>query len=174
MRPDSVRLAMPTEAIAIAEVQRAWLAHRPLLATVLDELDSAQMAEAWAEAIRRPPLATYRVLVALDGEGAVVGFAAIGPSDDPDADHTDGLVAEFCVHPECGDAGHEDRLMHAIAESLKADGFTRATWWALADDDATRALLSQSGWEPDGAHQEIGDEDDHLRIKQVRLHTALA
>ena len=58
----------------------------------------------------------------------------------PEDRNEDGLVAEFCVHPECGDAGHEDRLMHAIAESLKADGFTRATWWALADDDATRAL----------------------------------
>jgi len=170
---DSVRLAMPAEASAITGVQRAYLASLPGLAAVLDDLDEATMTRAWFEAITRPPLATYRVLVALDHNDGIVGFAAIGPSDDIDADETDALVAEFCVQPDHQDTGHEDRLMHAIADTLRADGFVRATWWVLADDDRTRAFLTASGWAPDGGHQEIGDEDDHLRVKQVRLHTSL-
>lgn len=164
---------MPAEATAIADVQRSWLASRAPLAELLDELDVHEMARAWTSAITHPPLATYRVLVALDDTGDVVGFAALGPSDDPDADPTDALVGQFCVHPERGDAGHEDRLMHAVADTLKADGFTRATCWVLSDDDAMRRLLAECGWEPDGAHQEVGDERVHLRLKQVRLHTAL-
>jgi len=173
LHPDSVRLAMPAEAVGIVEVQRAWLAGQPRLAPVLDELAAEAMAQAWVSAILRPPLATYRVLVALDQSNGIVGFAAVGPSDDPDAEPADALVAQFCVHPNALGLGHEDRLMHAIADTLRADGFERATWWVNADDDSTRELLEASGWAPDGAHQEIGDEDDHVRIKQVRLHTAL-
>lgn len=164
---------MPAEAVAIAQVQRAWLVSRPDLAGLDDELDARAMVQAWSQAISRPPLATFRVLVALDGQEQVVGFAAVGPSDDPDAEFSDALVAEFCVQPELWGLGHEDRLMHAVADTLRADGFTRATWWVLANDDSTRAMLTESGWEPDGAHQEVGAEDGHLRIKQVRLHTSL-
>ena len=113
------------------------------------------------------------MLVALDGAGDVVGFAAVGPSDDPDAEHSDALVAEFCVRPDMRGRGHEDRLMHAVADTLRADGFTRATWWVVTDDDDTRTMLVESGWEPDGAHQEVGSEDGQLRVRQVRLHTSL-
>lgn len=173
VRADSVRLAMPAEAGAISAVQRAFLASRPELGVFLDDLDDTTMTQAWFEAITRPPLASYRVLVAIDHAAGVVGFAAIGPSDDPDAEPTDALVAEFCVHPDHLGAGHEDRLLHAVADTLRADGFVRATWWVRTDDDGTRGFLTASGWAPDGGHQEIGDEDDRLRLKQVRLHTRL-
>ena len=172
-RPDSVRLAMPAEAWAIAQVQRAWLANRLPLASLLDSVTDGEASAAWERAILRPPLATFRVLVGLDANSSVIGFAAVGPSDDPDAEVSDALVAEFCIDPRVTDAGHDDRLMHAVIDTMKADGFTRATWWVLSDDDSTRQLLVESGWEPDGAHQEIGDEDDNLRLKQVRLHTSL-
>ena len=172
-RPDSVRLAMPAEATAITAVQRSQLASVPALAGVLDDLAADAMVTAWQAAIARPPLASFRVLVALDGAGDVVGFAAVGPSDDPDAEHSDALVAEFCVRPDMRGRGHEDRLMHAVADTLRADGFTRATWWVVTDDDDTRTMLVESGWEPDGAHQEVGSEDGQLRVKQVRLHASL-
>lgn len=172
-RPDSVRLALPAEAAAITEVQRAWLGNVPALAGMLDVVSTEEMAQSWADAITRPPLANHRVLVATDGEGEIVGFTALGPSEDPDAEPTDGLVAQFCVHPAKANLGHEDRLLHAAADTLRADGFERATWWLRADDDATRAVLTESGWSPDGAHQEVGDEDERVRIKLIRLHTAL-
>lgn len=172
-RPDSVRLALPAEAAAIAQIQLACLATRPGLSDLVAELDAQPMADSWAEAIMRPPLASYRVLVGLDAGEDVVGFAAVGPSDDPDAEATDAVVAEFCVHPDQVAGGHDDRLMHAIADTLRLDGFTRATWWVPADDDATRAFLTESGWEPDGAHREIGDDDGRHRVKLIRLHTSL-
>lgn len=170
----SVRLALPAEAGALAQVQRrAWLAD-PSLAGVLDALSLDEMREAWWAAITRPPLAEFRVLVALDpgSEGPVVrGFAAIGPSEDEDADPTDALVAEFVVDPERRGQGHGSRLLNAVADTLRADRFTRATWWLRSTDDAMRTFLTESGWAPDGAHRESGTEDGSVHIKEIRLHS---
>lgn len=170
-RPASVRLALPSEAEQIVAVQRDWLAVQPEISRVLEHLDEQEMVSAWQQAIVAPPLATYRVLVALDEQGAVQGFAAIGPSEDPDAEPTDGTVAEFCATPTKERDGHRDRLLHAIADTLRLDGFERATWWVRSTDDLTRQWLVETGWGPDGAHQEIGDEQ--VRFKQIRMHTSL-
>lgn len=185
----SVRLAMPAEALQIAELQRRVWADDDLERRMLDEVDTQEMAEVWHQAITRAPLAHFRVLVAIQAYGQaepadepgatrqrtrVCGFAAIGPSDDPDADPTDSLVAEFCVDPLLAGQGHEDRLMHAVVSTMQADGYQRATWWLRSTDDQLRAWLSESGWAPDGAHREVGTPDGVLRVKQIRLHTDIS
>lgn len=177
--PPSVRLAMPAEARQVAELQRRSWAGDPLQRRLLDELDTEAMVELWHHAITRPPLAHNRVLVAVetlpDQDGAarqrVCGFAAVGPSDDPDAEATDALVLGLTVDPLLRERGHEDRLLHAVVDTLRADGYERATWWVTSTDDALRAWLESTGWAPDGAHQEVGTEDGVVRVKQVRLHT---
>src|SRR5262245_43624727 len=127
-----VRLALPAEAGAIGAVQvAAWRASyaEVLPAEVLDQLDAAQFAEAWRAALLAPGQARNRVLVALDHD-RVVGFAATTASDDPDADPSgDALVAEFRIDPAATRAGHGSRLLHAVADTLAADGFSRATIW---------------------------------------------
>lgn len=180
-----VRLALPAEAGQIAELQRrAWAADE-LERRMLDEVAVDTMTRIWDQAITRPPLAHFRVLVATQAFGQaepveagttrqrtrVCGFAAIGPSDDPDAGPTDSLVAEFHVDPLLAGQGHEDRLMHALVDTMRADGYERATWWLTSTDDARRAWLVDSGWGPDGAHREVGTEDGVVRVKQVRMHT---
>lgn len=174
----SVRLALPTEATAIAEIQqRAWT-DDPDLAVLTDEVSSTDAVTAWSEAIMRPPMADFRVLVAVEpdknGEAEVRGFAAIGPSEDADAEHTDALVAEFAVDPRHRGQGHGSRLLNAVVDTLRADRFTRATWWVRTGDDATRRFLTEAGWGADGAHRETGTEDEQIRIKEVRLHTVIA
>ena len=180
-QPYSVRLALPSEAAAIAAVQRrAWtqLYAEPVAAQLLDSSDLAAMAQAWEAAIQRPPLATLRVLVAVDSSQSshrVVGFAAVGPSDDPDADPSqDGLVAEFAIDPLGQRLGHGSRLLQACMDTLRADGFSRATWWVRATDDPLRAFLTGAGWAPDGAHTEVGAEEDTKGVKFVRLHTDIS
>lgn len=180
-QPHSVRLALPSEAASIAAVQRrSWtqLYDEPVAAQLLDATDLATMAKAWETAIQRPPLATLRVLVAVDssqGSHRVVGFAAVGPSDDPDANPAeDGLVAEFSIDPLAQRLGHGSRLLQACIDTLRADGFTRATWWVRATDDALRAFLTGAGWGADGAHAELGGEDDAKGVKFVRLHTDIS
>lgn len=168
-----VRLALPAESAAIARVQREAWAQDPVLAAGLDHLDVATAVELWHEAIVRPPLAHYRVLVALQNE-EVVGFAFIGPSDDADANERDSLVHEFVVAPHARRQGHGSRLMQAAVDTMQIDGYTRATWWVITTDDVLRGFLAEAGWGPDGAHREIGTEDGRHLIKQVRLHTDIS
>jgi GNAT superfamily N-acetyltransferase len=173
---DSVRLALPAEAGAIAELQRRnWSASlsADTSAQLLSSVNLAEMTASWQTAIQRPPLAQFRVLVAVSSE-RVVGFAAVGPSDDPDAEPgADALIAEFSIDPIAIGKGHGSRLLNACVDTLAADGFTRATWWVRAADDALRAFLTESGWAPDGAHTEVALDEDGPRLKLLRLHTAI-
>lgn len=173
--PDSVRLALPREASGIAEIQaRAWKAEFADSPQLVSGLDVTEMAALWEQSIRRPPLAVCRVLVAVDQAG-VHGFAVTMPSDDPDATAgADGAIAEFVIDPPMREKGHGSRLLNACVDTLRADGFTRATWWVRSDDDELRAFLTESGWAADGSHREIGLVDESVRFKQVRLHTDIS
>jgi GNAT superfamily N-acetyltransferase len=173
---DSVRLAWPTEAPAVSAVQRrGWLGlPGPLAEPLLAEVDETTMVRAWEQVIARPADARQRVLVAVAGDGRVVGFATTGPSTDTDAEAgTDGEVDQFWVDPPAQGRGHGSRLLNACADTLRADGFTHARWWVLAEDAALRGFLAGAGWEPDGATRTIGTEDGAVRVDQVRLHTSL-
>ena len=184
-----VRLAMPVEALQIAEIQRrSWQAD-PLTRGFLQQATLDDMAQVWHRSIVSPPLASYRVLVATEPEGApvqredggtglasrVVGFAALGPASDQDADPSaDAELAAFTVDDVARGRGHSARLLNAAADTLRADGFTRVLCWVTSTDDEFRELLTGSGWGPDGAHRQLGTEDDELTIKQVRLHTDIS
>lgn len=175
--PDSCRLALPSEAQRLASIQRrSWEQLFPgeVARQILGSVDLASMAASWEAAIARPPLAKFRVLVAVE-DGRPVGFAAVGPSDEPDANPAeDALVGEFVIDPIKQRAGHGSRLLNAVADTLRADGFARATWWVRSNDDPLRAFLASSGWAPDGAHQSVGSEDDSAHVKMLRYHTALS
>ena len=174
---DSARLAMTGESAAIAEIQRrGWPDRLPdeAVRTLLAEVELDAMIESWRRAIASPPEARFRVLVAV-GADRLHGFAVTAPSQDPDADpQQTGAVEEFTIDPPARGSGHGSRLLNACADTLRADGFTQATWWLTATDDQLRGFLTSAGWAADGAHREIGTEDESVRIKQVRLHTDLS
>jgi GNAT superfamily N-acetyltransferase len=173
----SVRVAWANDAPAIAHVQaRAWQhSYANLLPTaVLAGIDPEAFAQSWGEAIAKPPSARHRVLVALE-RNTVVGFAATAPSDDPDAKLDDGEVVAFHVDPDATGAGHGSRLVSAVADTLRADGFGHARVWLITGDDAVRAFLEPAGWAADGAHRQLdltGDGSSTLR--QIRLQTDLS
>ena len=172
----SVRLALPAEADRIGEIQvAAWRqAYRGLLPEdVLLDLNPAQFAAQWRAALLSPGEARNRVLVALAGR-ELVGFAAITASDDPDGDPAkDALIAEFAVDPAATRAGHGSRLLNAVVDTARADGFERVTVWINSTDDVLRTFYTDAGWAPDQAHRELDlYGDGTIRIKQIRLHTA--
>jgi len=171
----SARLAWPDDAAAIARVQLAtWREqYAGLLPTAtIDALDAHELAERWATAVSSPKDARMRVLVALE-RAAVRGFALVHPSYDPDSDQlADGEVGEFAIDPSHQRKGHGSRLVQAAIDTLAADKFTRALWWIPTTDDALRRFVSESGWEPDGAHRELASETGET-VKQIRLHTSL-
>lgn len=175
----SVRLAWADDAPAIAAVQlRAW----PELYGALVPVEAfpsgpealEQAAAAWRGLLARPTDARQRTLVALE-RNRVVGFVMTAPASDPDADPVaDAELMELTVDAAERGRGHGSRLLQAAADTLDADRFARAVTWVVADDDATRAFLLSAGWSPDGAHRELDlDGSGAVRVKQVRLHTAL-
>ncbi len=173
----SVRVAWADDAAAIAELQlRTW---HEQYADVLppDALprDIGAAASAWQASLSRPPDARNRVLVALE-RNRVVGFAITSPASDPDCDPmVDAELAELTVAPDERGKGHGSRLLQASVETMQADRFTRAVLWAIADDDALRAFLTEAGWGPDSAHRGLDfDGTGSTVVKQVRLHTSLA
>jgi ribosomal protein S18 acetylase RimI-like enzyme len=174
---DSVRLAWPAEAVSIAELQRrAWATQWPadLAELMLASVSLTEMTDSWRLAVERPPQSAFRVLAATDGT-RVVGFASTMPSQDDDADPSiDGAIDQFVVDPAAQHRGHGSRLLNACADTLRADGFRRASFWVNAKDDALQRFLTAAGWAADGASREIGPEDESVRLKQVRLHTDLA
>jgi ribosomal protein S18 acetylase RimI-like enzyme len=174
----SVRVAWSADADAVAAVQVAsWReTYAGLLPPeVLDSLDVAEFAEQWARSMTKPADARNRVLVALE-RNDVRGFAVTGPSTDPDADPvTDGEIAELLVDRSTRGQGHGSRLLQAAVDTLRQDRFTRAVMWLRADDEVARRFLADAGWAPDQAHRELDLHGDGLvRVKQVRLHTALS
>ena len=175
----SVRIAWADDAAAIAAVQvRAWqAAYAGLVPAEALPSDVDALADAWRASLASSTDARHRVLVALE-RNRVVGFALTGPAGDPDCDPVaDGELAELTLDPAERGRGHGSRLLQAAADTMLADRFTRAVTWALANDDALRAFLTEAGWAPDTAHRELaldGPEGASPRVKQVRLHTQLA
>ncbi|HMR48604.1 MAG TPA: GNAT family N-acetyltransferase [Arachnia sp.] len=171
---NTVRLAMPAEAVDIARIQRrAWGEH-PLLAEGAASVRSDEAVQSWHEAIVKPPLAHCRVLVALAEDNLVAGFAVTGPCGDPDAEPTDAEIVEFVVDAAQRGNGHGSRLITAAVDTLRADGFEVAHIWVPAANDALRAFLTGCGFAADGAHQEIAMAEGAPSLKLVRLHAAIS
>lgn len=172
----SVRIAWPDDAAAIAEVQLRAFAdqYTDLLGPDALPQDVAAVAASWQETLRRPTDARNRVLVALE-RARVVGYAITIPAPDPDCDPiVDGELLELTVDPSERGRGHGSRLVQAAVDTMVADHFTRAVTWAIAADDDLRRFFTEAGWAPDTAHRELDlDGTGSIRVKQVRLHTAL-
>ena len=180
MADASVRAATPDEAAAIADVQAAaWrAAYGELLpAEVIDELATPAATDQWRRAVTEPPTPRHRVLVALTGT-EVVGFAAFGPSADPDLEKAvDAEVAAICVATQHTGAGHGSRLVNATVDHLRGDGFLHASVWLAAPglgDDGLHQFLAAAGWAEDGARRELDLRGDaSLVVPQVRLRAAI-
>ena len=172
----SVRVAWADDAGAVAALQvRAWEAtYAGLLPAETLSLDVDATARTWAAALRSPGDARNRVLVALE-RNRVVGYAVVSPAADPDCDPlADAELLELVVDPGERGKGHGSRLLHAVVDTLRADRFSRAVTWTVADADELRRFLTDAGWAADTAHRELDlDGTGTTTVKQVRLHTGL-
>ena len=174
---DSCRLARVTDADAIAQIQSAaWrerfaLSWPPELLVTLDE-DSA--SHEWVRAILSPPDPRVQILVATNSSDEVVGFAALGPSGDPDMDDQTLELVMWEVHPDARRQGHGSRLMSATADKARALGSTALCMWLGTDEDARRTFAASCGWGPDSAHRvRHSDDFPSANRAEVRLVTVL-
>jgi ribosomal protein S18 acetylase RimI-like enzyme len=183
VRPASgfVRPARAGDADRLADVQvaswRSGLAGTvpaELLAELTGGPALAVWRDRWREAITSPPTSRHRVLAAVTDAPPreVVGFVSAGPATDADRwPGTDAEIYELRVLPERAGQGDDDRLLHAAADTLAADGFHTMSIWVLEEDTALRRFLESAGWAADGARGEL---DVGASVPVVRLHTAIS
>lgn len=171
----SVRVARAADAPAVGLVQaHVWrAAYGAVLAPeVLDRLEGPQFARVWRDSLTNPP-ARHTLLVACAGE-QVVGFVAVGPSTDPDAQESSGEVLALGVHPEARRSGHGSRLLNAAVDTLRGAGFAQLRAWLLSSDEDTRAFLAAAGLSPDGAYRDRVVDAEGSTAREVRLVADLA
>jgi ribosomal protein S18 acetylase RimI-like enzyme len=171
----SVRTARESDAPAVGLVQatvwrEAYAAVVP--AEVLETFEPAAFAKAWRTSLAHPPEGVHRLLAACAGE-QVVGFAAIGPSQDPDASPLTGELTAIGVHPQARRAGHGSRLLNAAVDTLRSAGADTLHTWLLATDEQTRVFFTRAGLSPDGAFRDRVVSPDGRTAREVRLVAAL-
>jgi len=106
-----------------------------------------------------------------DGGGdRVVGFAAVGPTEDEDNNpQVTGSLVTLVVDPDHRGAGHGSRLLSAAVDTMRANLFSVATTWVTELDTALQELLADAGWAPDGVHRAI--DTGAGTITEARFHT---
>ena len=174
-----VRLARTSDVDDIAEAQVTSWRDRfaaVLPSEVLAGLRPADLASIWAHAILVPPTSGHRILVAVEDDRAV-GFASVGPADDPDTSALTAELGALDVAPSAQRRGHGSRLLAATVDHAHTLGCDEVIVWCAVDDEPRRAFLTGAGWGPDGAYRDLlvgvrPDGGDAL-LREARLVTAL-
>src|SRR5437867_3034225 len=164
----NVRLARPEDADAIARAHvRAWQsAYRGLMPeAVLDALNVAERAERWRERLREEKAGHPTVLVVEDEDGAVAGFAAIGPRRGEPPGPSGELYA-INLDPDCWGRGLGRALLVAAEEALREAGHDQAMLWVVAGNERARRFYELSGWVADGIDRR--DRERGFELHEVR------
>jgi GNAT superfamily N-acetyltransferase len=172
----SVRVARSSDAPAVGLVQAVVFreAYAAVLAPeVLATFEPRAFANAWRATLEGERSGDGVLLVACAGE-QVVGFAAVGASDDADADAGTAELVVLGVHPDARRQGHGSRLLHAVVDTARARGRSELAAWLLATDDATRGFLTAAGMVADGAHRQRVVSPDGGTAGELRLSAVLA
>ena len=171
----SVRVARVSDAPAVGFVQavvfrEAYAAE--LAPEIVAQFQPQAFASAWRTTLEGAGADDGVLLVACAGE-QVVGLAAVGASNDPDADERTAELLVLGVHPEARRQGHGSRLLHAVVDTARARGRDRLTAWALASAQVVREFLVVAGLGPDGANRERVVGPDGETTKEFRLSASL-
>jgi len=170
-----VRPARAGDPSSISAIQaRAWrLAYGNLMpAATLEALTPEALLPVWRRAVSEPPSARHAVLVAV-ADDIVVGFAAVGPSEDKDAVPSEGQLAVLAVDPSHQRSGHGSRLLSAVVAHLREHHLSALTAWVPEDDLARTAFLRSAGMLPDGARRSFTGADG-IRVAEIRFSADLA
>lgn len=139
---------------------------------VLETFEPQAFAGPWRESLSNPPEGVWTLLVACLGQ-QVVGFVAVGPSQDPDADELAGEITTIAVHPAARRQGHGSRLLNAAVDILREAGAASLGVWALTTQEDVQSFLRSSGIQPDGAYRDRVVSPAGDTVREVRLTARL-
>jgi GNAT superfamily N-acetyltransferase len=149
----TVRLATTGDADAMGRLHvRAWQAayrgHMP--DEYLDGLRPEQRAAYWRDALGRDR-PRGAILVA-EGAGQVIGFAAVGPSPDPEGA---GELFAINLDPDHWGTGAGRALLQAAQAELARLGFGELVLWVLPANARARRFYEAAGWVADGTERSV-------------------
>ncbi len=161
----TIRPATADDARAIAEVHISSLRHA--YAGVVNEahllgLDVTAYTDTWAARIRDAQPRTTILVAEVDG--ALTGFAMLGPSRDEDAE-LGGLEIYFIfLQPDAWGHGVARELMRTVLAEAPDD--TTVTLWVLEANERARHFYRRHGFTPDEIErlEQIGDES-YLEVR---------
>jgi ribosomal protein S18 acetylase RimI-like enzyme len=116
----------------------------------LDGLQASERAAGWERALRRERPRSA-VLVA-ERAGEVVGFAALGPSPDPEGA---GELFAINVDPAHWGTGAGRALLEAAQDELARLGFAETVLWVLPANARARRFYELAGWAADGTERTV-------------------
>lgn len=167
-----IRPARPADVAELARTHlAAWRgAYRGIMPdSLLDGLSEQTFAATWTRRLADMPRST---LLAVD-DGAVIGFAAGGPSRDSDAVplRTGELYALYLL-PDRWRTGAGWRLWSGIRQWLLVEEFAEVTLWVLEANLRARSFYERAGFarEP-GALREV--EREGVRLPELRYRLPL-
>jgi RimJ/RimL family protein N-acetyltransferase len=147
----AIRRATAADAPAMGRVHvRAWQAayrgHMP--DDYLDGLRAEDRAAYWERTLRREDLRGTVLVVERDGE--VVGFAAVGPSPEPQGA---GELFAINLDPDHWGTGSGRLLLQAAQAELARLGFEETVLWVLPANARARRFYETAGWVVDGTER---------------------
>ena len=160
----TIRPARIPDAPAIGRVHvRAWQAayrgHMP--DDYLDGLRAEDRAAYWERALRRDDL--RGTILVVEGGGEVVGFAAVGPSPDPQGV---GELYAINLDPDHWGTGTGRALLEEAQAELARLGFGETVLWVLTGNARARRFYEIAGWVADSS--ERTSEDFGVTVPEVR------
>ena len=147
----TVRLATVQDASAIGRVHvRAWqAAYRGQMPDdYLDGLRPEERAASWERDLRRER--DRDAMLVADDNGRVVGFALVGPAQDPEGA---GQLYAINVDPDHWGTGVGRALLAAAQAELARLGYTEAVLWVLPGNARARRFYEVAGWADDAAQR---------------------
>lgn len=167
MKNVKVREAKIHDAPHIAEVhvktwQHAYKGQIP--DSYLNSLSIEQRTEGWKKQLESPEKGVYSFVVEVDGR--VVGWCTAGFSRDEDAVKEVGEIYGIYIHPDYMRTGLGSQLSNQALNSLRNDGYRKATLWVLITNEKTRKWYEKKGWRVEGKTKT--DKRGDVELHEIR------
>ena len=169
-----IREARIDDSLAIARVHvAAWrAAYRGVMPDAfLDALDERAREKRWRERLETRP-AGRRIVVAVDDEDAIVGFAGVGPARDDRGER--GELYMINLSPSAWGRGVGSALLGACVSALAAFGHRDAILWVVRQNARARRFYEREGWTREGERRDpISENGFTFEVDELRYARAL-
>lgn len=147
IRPATVDDAAQIAAVHVASWRQAY---RGVVAEdYLSHLDVESRTAWWREELERAGR-TSKVWVAQD-DGAIVGFASLGPSLDDDAERDTMQIYTIYLEPSAWGLGVARELMRTVLAAVPPGA--PVTLWVMHANERARHFYRRHGFAPDGVER---------------------